>query len=94
MPPKKQVDKCFLRQVFEGHKKLMKKNRVSYIHVPQWDELSVKRMWTDLSTDKAFNIYFQDKYQDSKGPNREFFMNILNSIYPDYLSQVMTHASN
>ena len=58
MPPETQVDKAFLRQVFTDEKKLMKKTKVSYIHVPHWDELSVKAMWRDLSTDKAFNVYF------------------------------------
>ena len=50
-------------------------------------------MWVDLSSDKTFNVHFQDKYQDAKGPNREFFFNILNTVYPDYLAQVMAHAS-
>ena len=72
----------------------MKKNQVNYIHVPHWDELSVKRMWADLCKDAGFNIYFQDKYQDAKGPNRDFFFNILNTVYPDYLTQVMQHASH
>ena len=76
-----------------NEKKLLKKNQVSYIHVPMWDELSVRRMWADLKSDPEFNVYFQDKYQDAKGPNREYFMNLLNSIYPDYLAQVMAHAS-
>ena len=58
MPPKTQVDKAFLRQIFTNEKKLMKKNQVNYIHVPHWDELSVKKMWLDLSSDKDFKIYF------------------------------------
>ena len=93
MPPKTQVDKAFLRQIFQNEKKLLKKNEVRYIHVPHWDELSVKKMWLDLQSDKAFSVYFQDKYPDAKGPNRDFFFNILNTTYPDYLTQVMAHAS-
>ena len=58
MPPKTQVDKAFLRQIFVNEKKLMKKNQVNYIHVPCWDELSVKKMWLDLSSDKDFKVYF------------------------------------
>ena len=44
MLPKTQVDKAFLRQIFINEKKLLKKNQVNYIHVPHWDELSVKNM--------------------------------------------------
>ena len=36
----------------------MKKNKVNFIHVPHWDELSVKNLWKDMKDDVAFNIYF------------------------------------
>ena len=45
MPPEKQINKDFMRQVLTGEKKLMKKNQVDYIHVPAYDELSVKNLW-------------------------------------------------
>ena len=63
------------------------------ISVPHWDELAVKNLWKDLKDDASFNVYFQDSYQDQKGPNRKYFFDILNTIYPDYLNQIMTHAS-
>ena len=71
----------------------MKKNQVNFIHVPHWDELSVKNLWKDLKEDEAFRIYFQDEYAEERGPSRKYFFDILNSIYPDYLSQIMNHAS-
>ena len=37
--------------------------------------------------------FFPDKYPKDKGPPREYFFNILNTIHPDYLQQVMEHAS-
>ena len=37
--------------------------------------------------------FFPDKYPKDKGPPREYFFNILNSLYPEYLEQVMLHAS-
>ena len=93
MPPIKQVNKDFLRQVFTDEKKLMKKNAVNYIHVPAYDELSVKRLWDDLKNDKQFNIYFQDEYPNGRYPAREYFFNILNTVYPDYMKQIMDHAN-
>ena len=45
-----------------GEKSLLKKNKVNYIHVPGYDELSASRMWKDLKEDATFNIYFQDNY--------------------------------
>ena len=58
MPPYSQINKDFLRKVFIDEKKLLKKKNVEFIHVPQWDELSVKNLWKDLKEDVAFNIYF------------------------------------
>ena len=63
----------------------MKKNAVNYIHVPAYDELGVKNLWKDLKDDKEFNIYFQDEYPNGRYPAREYFYNILNTIYPEYL---------
>ena len=71
----------------------MKKKHVDFIHVPHWDELSVKKLWKDMQTDAQFKLYFQDEYTKDKGPCREYFFNILNTIYPDYLQTVMAHAS-
>ena len=56
------MDKCFLKQIFANEKRLFKKNQITYIHVPAWDELSVKNMWPDLKDDEEFKIYFQDNF--------------------------------
>ena len=87
------MNKDFLRDIFSDKKKLMKKHQVNFIHVPHWDELSVKRLWIDLKDDAAFNIYFQDSYVEERGPSRKYFFDILNTVYPEYLSKIMTHAS-
>ena len=60
----------------------------------KFDELSVKALWSDLKNDPAFNIYFQDNYADDKSPARHYFFCILNSIYPEYLKQIMDNAAN
>lgn len=93
MLPEIQVNKDFLKSIFLDEKKLFKKKKIEYIKVPHWDELPVKKLWGDLKDDAAFSIYFQDKYADQKLPHREYFFNILNTIYPDYLKSVMDHAS-
>ena len=76
-----------------GEKTLLKKNQVSYIHVSHYQELSVKNLWTDLKSDAAFKVYFQDEYPNNRLPSREYFFNILNTIYPVYLANIMEHAS-
>ena len=64
LPPKTQVNKDFLRQVFAEEKILLKKKNVEYVHVSHYQELSVKNLWKDLKDDQIFNVYFQDKYAD------------------------------
>ena len=58
MPPDKQVNKDFMRQVLIGDKRLLKKIKVNYIHVPSYEELSAKRLWPDLKGDNQFNVFF------------------------------------
>ncbi len=42
VPPKNQVNKDFLKQVFTEEKKLLQKRAVATVEVPRYDELSVK----------------------------------------------------
>ena len=79
--------------MLKGEKKLLKKNEVKFIEVKRFDELSVKHLWGDLSKDKAINIYFPDKYPQGKGPNRKYMFDLLNTIYPEYLENIMLHAT-
>ena len=63
------------------------------VKVPHYDELSVKRLWPMLIKDAEFTKYFPDKYPPGKGPPREYFFDILNTLYPEYLSEIMAHAN-
>ena len=46
-----------------------------------------------LKNNKDFQQYFPDTYAKGKGPNREYFFNILATLEPDYLWQIMEHAN-
>ena len=71
----------------------MKKSHVQKVSVPHYDELSVKSLWPQFSKDKEFTQYFPDKYPVGKGPPRQYFFDILNTLHPEYLQQVMNHAN-
>ena len=87
------INKDFLRAVFTGEKLLFKKPDVKFVAVSHWDELAVKNLWPAMRQDKAFNKYFQDEYPKEKAPPREYFFNVLNTLYPDYLTQLRDNAS-
>ena len=61
--------------------------------MPHYDELYVKALWPQFSKDPEFTQYFPDKYPAGKGPPRQYFFDILNTIHPDYLQQVLEHAN-
>lgn len=61
--------------------------------MPHYDELSVKALWPQFKQDTEFTQYFPDTYPIGKGPPRQYFFDILNTVHPDYLEQVMKHAN-
>ena len=69
------------------------KHEVSYIHVPHYDELSVKALWPEVKKDPIVMSYFPSVYPNNRGPPREYFFNIVNSKLPDYLTQILKHAN-
>ncbi len=91
---KLKVTKDFLRQVLTDEKKILKKKEIDFIHVPSWDELSCKRLWKISKRGCGLQkSTFRTKYPNDKGPDREYFFNVLNTVYPDYLKKIMLHAS-
>ena len=45
MPPYQMVTHGFIKDVFEGKKKLLKLTDVKFIQVPKYDEISVKNLY-------------------------------------------------
>ena len=79
--------------MFTGGKFLYKKKDIDYIHVSHYEELSVKNLWVELKGDATFKKYFSDEYPADRKPNRDYFFNVLNTLYPIYLSNIMSHAA-
>ena len=93
MPPKTQINKDFLKAVFTEEKKLLKKRAITTVEVPKYDELSVKHLWPTLVKDKTFMLYFPDNFAENKYPSRSYFFDVLNTVHPEYLEQIMAHAN-
>ena len=93
LPPEGLVNKDFLKDVLVGKKQLLKKAEVKDITVPHYDELSVKALYPQFKKDPIFMSYFPDKYPVGKAPPRDYFFNILNTLHPEYLQQIMNHAN-
>ena len=87
------MNKDFLKEVLAGQKQLMKKSEVRYVTVPHYDELSVKGLYPMFAKDAEMMSYFPSKYPKGKQAPREYFFNILATLHPDYLQNVMNHAN-
>ena len=87
------INKDFLKEVLAGKKSLLKKGEVNFIAVPHYDELSVKALWPDLKKDGDFLAFFPSTYPKGKAPPRDYFFNVLNTLQPEYLDQIIGHAN-
>ena len=53
----------------------------------------MKAIFPMFKKDAQMMKYFPVKYSAGKGPPREYFFNVLNSVQSDYLHQMMKHAN-
>ena len=79
------MNKDFLKEVFAEEKELLELKEVSFINVPLFDELSVIKIWPMTKDDKQFMKYFPQKLPKGRVPDRAYFFNILNTLYPLYV---------
>jgi len=87
------MNKDFLKEVFAEEKELFELKEVSFINVPLFDELSVIKLWPMTKEDKLFMKYFPQKLPKGRVPDREYFFNILNTLYPLYVQEIIRHAN-
>ena len=38
-------------------------------------------------------LYFPDNFAENKYPSRSYFFDVLNTVHPEYLEQIMAHAN-
>ena len=58
-----------------------------------YDELAVKRLWPEMQNTRDFMKYFPDKLPKGRLPDRDYFFDIMNTVNPDYTSQLIKHAN-
>ena len=46
-----------------------------------------------IRNDKIASTYVPDEYFENKTPDRAYLMNIVNTLYPDYMEQIINHAA-
>ena len=66
-------------------KNVFKMSAVAFINVPVYDEISAKNIVEMAKGDKIASSYLPDEYFENKTPDRAYLMNIINTLYPDYM---------
>ena len=60
-------------------------SEVKHIIVPKLQEISMKSLAENLKDDENLAQYLPDKWDKKLKLDREWFYNILNTVYPGYL---------
>ena len=63
------------------------------VSIPAYTEQAVKNLWPDLREEPEFAIYFSDAYVPPKCPPKDYFFQVLNHKYPEYLQQILRFAA-
>jgi hypothetical protein len=64
---------------------LFKIGQINFIIVPIYEELSVKKILDMVKNESEIISYLPDELLTKKIPEREYFFNILNTVYPGFL---------
>lgn len=62
MPPEIMVNKDFLKDILASKKKLLKKDDVKFISLPNYKEVTVKTLWPHFKHDPNFSVHFPAKF--------------------------------
>ena len=94
LPPDWMLNKDFLKEILTEEKALLRLDQVNRISVPQYDELSVIKLWPMFQSDEKLMRYFPTKLAKGRVPDREYFFNLLNTFQSNYLKQIIKHAND
>jgi hypothetical protein len=67
---------------------------VKWVNVPQYDELSVKRLWPEMIGYPEFKRYMPDKLPKGRQIDRQYFFNVMMTLSPEYTGNLIQHAEH
>ena len=87
------LNKDYLRLVFAEENSLLKLSDVKWINVPRFDELSVENLEKQFKDDAKFQRFLPNRLPKGRQPDRTYYFNVLNTLYPDYIAEIILHAN-
>ena len=88
------LNKDFLRQILAEDKKLLALSDVKWIEVPKYDELAVNSIFDRFKADEGLMAYLPDRLPKGRVPDRTYFFNVLHSLYPEFVKQMVRVAQD
>ena len=88
------LNKDFLRQILAEEKKLLALSDVKWIEVPKYDELAVNSIFDRFKADEGLMAFLPDRLPKGRVPDRTYFFNVLHSLYPDFVKQMVRVAQD
>ena len=85
MPPEHHTNKDWWKALLKDDKKAFKMSEVKCITIPRIDELSVKVLFDMTSNDENIKVYLPFCYYEKTKCDRQFLLNIINTVYPKFL---------
>lgn len=83
-------DMQFVKAYLKGKKKFLKKSQVRPVDAPRFREITVDKLYTLIGGDAGVLEYLPDKKEPPhKQPPREFVLNVLNTIVPDFVEHLV-----
>jgi hypothetical protein len=86
------INKDFLKLVLSEKKKLLRLSELRCVVVPKFDELSVKNIFPLIMKDRDVLQYFPDSYPKGRAPDRTYTFNVLHTVRPDYVKNLIRHS--
>ena len=83
------LNKDFIKLVLVEKKQLLSLSEVKHVHIPKYEELSVKKLWPLMWQIQNFMVYMPDPTPDGRLPDRQYFWNVLNTVNSGYVSQLV-----
>ena len=83
------VDSEFISQLLRGDKLAFKNDQISKVTLPYYDELKMDNLIEQVKDDEKVKQYMHDKFATTKRPSRQFFLNVVGTIYPGYFKKVI-----
>ena len=76
------INKDFLRKVLKEEKTLLTLAELRCVTMPKYDELSVSKILQKVKDWPTMMKYFPDTLPKGRLPDRVYFFNVLNTVYP------------